>query len=95
MAQSNAAQAVANIFRTPELKEKIYFTQGHGELGIEPGQDSSRTAADVVRYLRDRKVTVEALDLSAPDAKVPNDASVIVVAGPDFEAAVTGPNPVQ
>ena len=26
MAQSNAAQAVANIFRTPELKEKIYFT---------------------------------------------------------------------
>jgi preprotein translocase subunit SecY len=26
MAQSNAAQAVANIFRTPELKEKILFT---------------------------------------------------------------------
>jgi preprotein translocase subunit SecY len=26
MAQSNAANAVANIFRTPELKEKIYFT---------------------------------------------------------------------
>ena len=26
MAQSNAAQAVANIFRTPELKEKIFFT---------------------------------------------------------------------
>jgi preprotein translocase subunit SecY len=26
MAQSNAAQAVANIFKTPELKEKILFT---------------------------------------------------------------------
>ena len=26
MAQSNAAQAVQNIFRTPELKEKIFFT---------------------------------------------------------------------
>src|SRR6185436_10507360 len=26
MAQTNAAQAVANIFRTPELKEKIFFT---------------------------------------------------------------------
>jgi len=26
MAQSNAAQAVANIFRTPELKQKILFT---------------------------------------------------------------------
>src|SRR5688500_13588375 len=26
MAQSNAAQAVANIYRTPELKEKIFFT---------------------------------------------------------------------
>src|SRR5688572_1984118 len=26
MAQSNAAQTVANIFRTPELKEKILFT---------------------------------------------------------------------
>src|SRR6267378_1762968 len=26
MAQTNAAQAVQNIFRTPELKEKILFT---------------------------------------------------------------------
>src|SRR5688500_12368106 len=26
MAESNAAQAVSNIFRTPELKEKILFT---------------------------------------------------------------------
>src|SRR5687767_15958232 len=26
MAQSNAAQAVQNIFRTPELKDKILFT---------------------------------------------------------------------
>src|SRR5438876_10658392 len=26
MAQSNAAQAVQNIFKTPELKEKIFFT---------------------------------------------------------------------
>lgn len=26
MAQTNAAQAVQNIFRTPELKEKIFFT---------------------------------------------------------------------
>ena len=26
MAQSNAAQAVQNMFRTPELKEKILFT---------------------------------------------------------------------
>src|ERR1051325_1597337 len=26
MAQNNATQAVANIFRTPELKEKIFFT---------------------------------------------------------------------
>src|SRR5688500_310033 len=26
MAESNAAQAVSNIFRTPELKEKIFFT---------------------------------------------------------------------
>src|SRR3954468_16494817 len=26
MAQNNAAQAVQNIFRTPELKEKIFFT---------------------------------------------------------------------
>ena len=26
MAQNNAAQAVQNIFRTPELKDKIFFT---------------------------------------------------------------------
>ena len=63
-------------------KEKIYFTQGHGELGIDPAADSSRTMAEIVRYLRDRKMTVEALDLTQPDAKVPDDAAVVVVAGP-------------
>jgi hypothetical protein len=63
-------------------KEKVYFTQGHGELTIEPGSDPARSASEIVRYLRDRKMTVETLDFTGPDAKVPDDAALVVIAGP-------------
>jgi ABC-type uncharacterized transport system len=63
-------------------KEKVYFTQGHGELLIEAGGEAGEKAmTGIVQYLRDRKFTVEALPLDAPGAKVPDDAAVVVVAG--------------
>jgi hypothetical protein len=63
-------------------KEKIYFVQGYKQLSIDPGGDPARSAGEIVRYLRDRKANVEPLDLSEPKAKVPDDAGVVIVAGP-------------
>jgi hypothetical protein len=62
-------------------KEKVYFTQDHGELTIEPGAEREKSASGVVQFLRDRRMTVEPLTLDAPSAKVPDDAAVVVVAG--------------
>lgn len=65
-------------------KEKVYFTAGHGELKIDSLGGDEPSAANVVRFLRDRKMTVEALAIKDTDAgaKVPDDAGVVVVAGP-------------
>ena len=63
-------------------KQKVYFTQGHGELSIDLGADPARSAANIVRYRRDRKMTVEPWTFDGPDAKVPDDAAVVVIAGP-------------
>jgi len=62
-------------------KEKIYFTQDHGELTIEPGGDQEKSASGVVQFLRDRRMQIEPLTLDAPESKVPEDAAVVVVAG--------------
>lgn len=63
-------------------KEKVYFTTGHGELSIEAGGDPARSASRIVAYLRERKINVESLNLSEIDSKVPDDAAMVVVAGP-------------
>jgi hypothetical protein len=63
----------------------IYFTQGHGELSIEPfgGQiPPDRSATRLRGYLDNRYLTVRTLDLSAASPSVPDDATVVVVADP-------------
>src|SRR5262249_6824064 len=74
-------------------KEVVYFTQDHGELAIEFGGPGggSRTAQGVVRALRDKKVRVEALQLDPKEPKVPADAAVVVVAGPQQTIAADSP----
>ena len=62
-------------------KEKVYFTQGHGELALDGGEAGEKSMGDMARYLRDRKFTIEPLPLDAPGAKIPDDAGVVVVAG--------------
>ena len=62
-------------------KEKIYFTQGHGELSMEEGAERDKSASGAVQFLRDRKLNVERLELDEPGAKVPEDAAVVVIAG--------------
>jgi gliding motility-associatede transport system auxiliary component len=63
-------------------KEVVYFTQDHGELSVEPSGAGNRSANGVVQGLRDKKVRVEALQLDPKAPKVPADAAVVVVAGP-------------
>jgi hypothetical protein len=72
-------------------KEVVYFTQDHGELAIEPGGAGNRTASGVVQFLRDKRMRVEALNLDPKDPKVPADAAVVVVAGPQQLIAPDSP----
>ena len=68
--------------------EKIYFLQGHGEHTLEAGRNSLSQA---VAALKDKDFTPEPLDLTTR-AEIPQDATVIVVAGPSrglFPAEVT------
>ena len=62
-------------------REKIYFTQGHGELEMQAGADGNKAAGNMVQFLRDRKLSVEPLSFETPGTKVPDDAAVVVVAG--------------
>lgn len=57
----------------------IYFLTGHGEKDIEQGGDSSMTRAKST--LESKNYSVKTLNLLV-DNKVPEDASVIVIAGP-------------
>jgi hypothetical protein len=72
-------------------KEKIYITQGHGELEVDGSSGPDKSIANLVQYLRDRKLTVEPLTFDKPDAKVPDDAAVVVVPGPRRMIAADDP----
>jgi hypothetical protein len=62
--------------------QKVYFTQGHGELALETGTEGAeKSMSGIAQYLRDRKFTVAPLPLTEPGAKVPDDAAVVVVPG--------------
>jgi ABC-type uncharacterized transport system involved in gliding motility auxiliary subunit len=57
----------------------VYFLTGHGERDIEQGSETSMTRAKST--LEGKNYTVKTLNLLAEN-QIPNDASVIVVAGP-------------
>ncbi|PWH14615.1 MAG: hypothetical protein DDG60_07630 [Anaerolineae bacterium] len=57
----------------------VYFTTGHGENSIEQASDIAYTLA--VGTLRKKNYTVQTLNLQAT-GKVPEDASVVVIGGP-------------
>jgi hypothetical protein len=62
-------------------QEKIYFSQGHGELELEPGQAGEKSVSGLVQYLRERHLNVEPLTFDGATPKVPDDAAVVVIAG--------------
>jgi len=59
----------------------IYFLTGHGEHDIEQGGDASMTRASAT--LQTKNYSVKTLNLLAEN-KIPDDASVIIIAGPQI-----------
>ncbi|MGE5776894.1 MAG: GldG family protein [Chloroflexota bacterium] len=57
----------------------VYFLTGHGERDIEQGSDAAMTKARSA--LETKNYTVKTLNLVA-ESKVPDDANVIIIAGP-------------
>jgi ABC-type uncharacterized transport system involved in gliding motility auxiliary subunit len=58
----------------------VYFLTGHGEFPIDGGSDQSYT--ELKTTLEARNYKVESLNLLI-DGQIPQDANVIVIAGPD------------
>ncbi|MBY0525871.1 MAG: GldG family protein [Gemmataceae bacterium] len=65
-------------------KSVVYFTQGNGELDLKDTatEDIDRGSGVLKRRLEKRNIEVKALNLTPTDAKVPDDAEVVVIAGP-------------
>jgi ABC-type uncharacterized transport system involved in gliding motility auxiliary subunit len=61
-------------------KRAIYFLTGHGERSIDQSADKNYTVAK--RVLESKNYTVNTLNLLA-DKAIPEDAKVIVIAGPE------------
>src|SRR5262249_21009012 len=66
------------------VKAVVYFTQGHGELdlaGFGAGRDDW-TAGQLKELLTERNFEVKPLAFGLGEAKVPEGAKVLVIAGP-------------
>ncbi|WP_446383596.1 GldG family protein [Coleofasciculus chthonoplastes] len=64
---------------TGDRTDKVYFLQGHGERPLEASDEAGLSQA--VSALETKNFTVEPLNLAEQTA-VPDDASLIVIAGP-------------
>jgi ABC-type uncharacterized transport system involved in gliding motility auxiliary subunit len=75
--ESALTNAILKVTRT--TKKVVYFVTGHGEPAL---TDSDRTGYSVTKQaLEDQNYTVQELVL-ARQAQVPDDAAVVIVAGP-------------
>lgn len=75
--EAELTQALARLSR--ERDRFIVFTQGHGER--DPVDDADRGYADLGEQLGDRGVHFQTIDL-ARNPSVPNNADLLVIAGP-------------
>ena len=84
------AKLVRELLFLAENKTKptVYFTQGSGELEVVPGAGRAgrgggrRAATQLREALEKAYATVKVLEPDAADPKVPDDATVVVVADP-------------
>jgi len=72
-------------------KMVVYFTQDHGELAFETGGEAGRTMAGVVNFLKARKINAEALKLDLAKPAIPENAALVVIAGPRQTIQPTAP----
>ena len=76
---------------TRDTQRKVLFLTGHGESSVAPGPESGPTQSiqAVVDDLKSLQWTVEDVNLYGKEAKTPdpNDAAVLVIAGPEREFA--------
>ena len=73
------AVTAAIISVTSEKQQSIYFLEGHGERS--PGDSGENGMAEMKRLLESDSYTVNTLNL-IKDGKIPDDAGLIVIAGP-------------
>ena len=59
----------------------IYFLKGHGELDI-ANVDPISGLSQLTEELRQRNFTVDSLDLTSPNSRIPDDADLLILAGP-------------
>jgi ABC-type uncharacterized transport system involved in gliding motility auxiliary subunit len=78
--EEKVTNALVNILK--EKTKKIYFTKGHGE-GALKGQEATGFSK-IVEELEGNKNVVEDLSL-LETAKVPDDAKMVVIAGPKYD----------
>lgn len=64
-------------------KPTVYLLQGHGELDIKDAAPQSAAGCGALKHrLEQRNFEIKPLELGALDAKVPDDAAVVLIAGP-------------
>ncbi|MDC0832581.1 Gldg family protein [Geitlerinema sp. CS-897] len=80
LSEAKLTNRLAQLYRGDRFT--VYFLQGHGELPIVPGGEDSLSKA--VRALEDQNALVEPLNLIEAGS-VPDNASVVIVAGPTEE----------
>jgi hypothetical protein len=78
-----------NFLDQQEKKPVVYFTQSNGELSLSSGGGAAaafggagREASQLKTFLERNYIDVKALELSGATPKVPDDATVVVVADP-------------
>lgn len=72
-------------------KMAVYFTQNHGEMSMDPGGQPDRSISNIITYLKARKIRTEALKLDPAKPKIPEDAALVVIAGPRQTITPTDP----
>lgn len=80
LSERNLTTAMAQL--NSDRPPKIYFLQGHGEKTLEGS--GAESASQAIAQLRDESFAAEPLNL-ATSPKVPDDANVLVIAGPKRE----------
>ena len=79
LSEINLTNAIERITRNRAELDKVYFLQGHGERPLDTSEEGGLSQA--VSALETKNFTVEPLNLAEQPA-VPDDASLIVIAGP-------------